>query len=291
MNIDKIEENNIDKNKGYIYLLQIRDENGNKVYKIGKSRILESRLKDYKFKIILFTIKTNNYNILENKLIELIKNKYKIVAGREYFYSNNEEELIYFIINNISIINNYNKNIEIEQNKNIKKIELKYNNITINNYSENYIKGFNEDWDISKIDHQMKEKILISNLIFSKTLEYILNNDVNLNVILNDEIAGIVYNNDKKKYEPMSKKDIIIKSMEKIFKYLKIFYDDIINNNINELSPYLLENIKKDFEDKYILFLRLKSSQNILNESFTSIYNNKKNDSCKKYNYILSNKK
>ena len=40
MNIDKIEEINkkeeINKNKGYIYLLQIRDEIGNKIYKIGK---------------------------------------------------------------------------------------------------------------------------------------------------------------------------------------------------------------------------------------------------------------
>ena len=41
-----------------------------KIYKIGKSKNLESRLKDYKIKIILFTIKTDDCNNLENKFPE-----------------------------------------------------------------------------------------------------------------------------------------------------------------------------------------------------------------------------
>ena len=88
----------------------------------------------------------------------------------------------------------------------------------------------------------------------------------------------------------MSKKDIITKSINKIFKYLKIFYDDILNNNINEISSYLLENIKKEFEHKYKIFFELSSSQETVNNTFTYIYNNKKEDSCKKYNEYINNK-
>jgi hypothetical protein len=189
-------------------------------------------------------------------------------------------------------------NLDKHLKKNIcNKNDITYNNITINNINTtniinyiniNCIKGFDEDWDVSNIDHEMKEKILLSNSKFSKTLENILNNDVNLNVILNDDLSGIVYKNEKQKYELMAKNEILLKSMDKIFKHLKIFYDDIINNNINELSPTLLKNIKKEFENKYNNFFNLSNAKEIVNNSFTVIYNNKKDESTKKYSEIIN---
>ena len=96
-------------NEGYIYLLQITDEKGNKVYKIGRTENLEKRMKNYKFKKILFTIITDDCKIKEAELILLIEQKYKIVSGREYFECDDEKELINFIRINI---NNINDNID-----------------------------------------------------------------------------------------------------------------------------------------------------------------------------------
>ena len=79
-------------NRGYIYLLQLTNEKGSKVYKIGKAEDIESRLKGYKFKKILFSILINDYEEKERYLISLIKNKYSIASGREFFYANEEEE-------------------------------------------------------------------------------------------------------------------------------------------------------------------------------------------------------
>ena len=127
-----------DKN-GYVYLLQINDEKGNKVYKFGKSNDIEKRMKNYKFKKILFNLISDDYSKLEADILLLIKNKYKIIAGREYFECDDEKELIKYIlqyalnIDNIdnkiySVINEYKlieykKNIEYEFNDKIKYLE------------------------------------------------------------------------------------------------------------------------------------------------------------------------
>ena len=164
------------------------------------------------------------------------------------------------------------------------------NNQKIININISYPKGFDEEWDVSKIDDIKKGEILLSNSKFSKTLENILKNDVNLNVILNsDNDIGIVYKNQKNKYEPMSNKEIIELSMEKIYKHLKDFYQEIINNNNNDLSEASLKNELIELEKKYSTFFRLEEAQNIVKNSFTNIYNNRKNEAELKYFELLSN--
>jgi hypothetical protein len=122
-------------NKGYIYLLQLCDEKKKTVYKIGKAEEINSRLKAYNLKNVLFYIFINDYENIEKYLISIIKNKYEIATGREFFYCNdNEEEIITFFMNNI--INNYNKpeRIIIEHEiynykKNIdKQLSIEYDN-------------------------------------------------------------------------------------------------------------------------------------------------------------------
>jgi hypothetical protein len=89
------------------------------------------------------------------------------------------------------------------------------------------IKGFDEEWDISHIEHLKKGEILFTNSKFTKTLEIILNNVINLNVIMNneDDKTGIVYLHKKNRYEPMMKKEIIELSMKKLYNHIKIFYN------------------------------------------------------------------
>ena len=189
-------------------------------------------------------------------------NNYKCLECNKYFY-------------NKSNLTKHQKNVCLKtpevyiENQNI----ININNI--NNININYIKGFDEDWDTSKINADKKGEILLSNSKFTKTLE----NDVNLNVILNENNIGIVYKHEKNKYEPMIYKDIIEKSMEKIYKHLKDFYYEIINNNPNDLSIVALENELAELEKKYINFFTVSEAENIVNKTFTSIYNKNKDKS------------
>ena len=176
--------------KGHIYLLQINDENGNKVYKFGKSNDIEKRMKNYKFKKILFNLISDDYSKLEDDILLLIKNKYKIISGREYFECNDEKELIKYIlqyalnIDNIdnkiySVINEYKlieykKNIEYEFNDKIKYLEQinndKYNLIIELNAKKDELEKINLD-NIEKnnkiIENYELEKIELNKVIIN----------------------------------------------------------------------------------------------------------------------------
>lgn len=182
-----------------------------------------------------------------------------------------------------------------DQKNNVQNIGVQNNIINNNqkiiNININYLKGFDEDWDVSKIDDKKKGEILLSNSKFSKTLENILKNDVNLNVILNNDDIGMVYKNEKNKYEPMKNKDIIELSMEKVYKHLKDFYREIMKNNINDLSETSLKNELVELEKKYSKFFRLEEAQNIVKNSFTQIYNTHKQDAEQKYYELLEDEK
>ena len=101
----------------------------------------------------------------------------------------------------------------------------------------------------------------------------------------------MVYKNEKNKYEPMTNKDIIEVSMEKIYKHLKDFYKEITKNNINDLSENALKSELIELEKKYSRFFRLEEAQTIVNNSFTQIYNTHKEDAEKKYYESLEDEK
>lgn len=153
-------------------------------------------------------------------------------------------------------------------------------NIVIN---INYPRGFDEDWDVSKIDNNLKEKLLMSDTKFSKTLENILENERNLNVILCGDDAGVVFKTNKNKYEPMSINDIIEKSMEKIFGHLLDFCEDIKKSEKeikdNELIDYITKNLKIKYRD----FTKVEKIKELVKNSFSSIYNERKEMAEKKY--------
>lgn len=181
----------------------------------------------------------------------------------------------------------HNTSINNFQNINVQNVINNINN-TIN-INLNCIKGFDEDWDVSLIDNLKKGEILLSNSKFSKTLENILNNDLNLNVIIEDNEIGIVYKALTNKYLPMKCKDIIDESMKKIYKHLKDFYNDIINNNINDISETALKNELIELENKYKKFFTTDEAKNIVNKCFLSIYNNNKEKSENVYYDMINN--
>ena len=192
---------------------------------------------------------------------------------------------------------NLNKHIKLVCQKNVGNItniqNIGVQNITnkIININLNMIKGFDQDWDTTDIDHKKKGEILLSNSKFTKTLENILKNNINLNVVMNeeDDKTGMVYIDQKKNYELITKEEIIDCSMKKVYNHLKDFYNEIINNNKDDLSIKSLENELKIFEEKYRDFLNFEDAKNIVNNAFSKLYNKKKDEAESIYNNFIDN--
>ena len=221
---------------------------------------------------------TNHENKTNNEINNTNENKFICDNCKSCF--TNKSNLNRHIKNNkcISLITNITNNTVIHQN-NIININLKL------------IKSFDDDWDVSNIDNSMKNILLLSNMKYTKTLEHILNNDVNLNVIIQDESNnGIVYKNSTDKFKPMTINDIIDKSMDKLHKHLQVFHNEIQENNEFNISDEYLEKGKDIIDKKYDDYKKNKDVQTKVKEYITSIYNNKRNDTLKLYQELLNDK-
>lgn len=167
----------------------------------------------------------------------------------------------------------------IQHVNNVQNIGVQ-NNIIIN---INSIKGFDEEWNISNISKDMREKLLLSDKKFTNTLQKILSDDQNLNVILKDETTGFVYKNDKNDYEAMNIKDIFEGSMDKIYKHLHDFFTEIINNNKNDIRVNILKNELREVDRKYQNYKEDLILNNNVNSCLSNIFDERKNDAIDKY--------
>ena len=125
------------------------------------------------------------------------------------------------------------------------------NNINITNIIVNIPKmiPFDKDWDLSHIDDREKCLLLFSNIMYTKLLEEILKNDINLNVIIDkDTKTGLVYSTDnlEEKYVNMDYEKIIKTSMEKLNKNLNDILDENKDKNLDYLN-ICEENINNKF--------------------------------------------
>jgi hypothetical protein len=129
--------------------------------------------------------------------------------------------------------------------------------------------SFDTDWDLSKIDQSNIHKILFSNVMYTKLLEEILKNEINLNVIIENETnSGLVYKNDIEKYVSMKLKDIVDKSMVKL------------NKQLCELHTNMID---ASFLDDYV-----KKSKDIIDSKINDYKNNTNNIQEKVDEYIIS---
>jgi len=163
-------------------------------------------------------------------------------------------------------INLDNKKILIDGNNNLNNTtnnQCITNNIT--NIYLDYKKPipFDGQWDISMIDQIYKERLIFSNFMYTKLLEEILKNEINLNVIIDkSNDSGIVYKNDIDKYIQMKSKDIIDNTMDKLKKHLLDFNNEsekfslidcinLSNRTIEKKHENYVDNekIKKDVKD------------------------------------------
>jgi len=186
------------------------------------------------------------------------------------------------IKNSIECINEgNNNNINNNITNNITNIHIDIKNII----------PFDEDWDISNIDDYIKTKIIFSNIMYTKLLEEILKNEMNLNIIINkDDDSGLVYKNDIDKYINMKIKDIIDKSMEKLHKNLIDFNKNIFNENFYQKSfiNTLLES-KNLIETKHLDYKNNLEIQKNVIDYISDMFEKKKVDALEISNKILNN--
>ena len=202
------------------------------------------------------------------------------------------------VFNNKSNLNKHMKNnvcnsenIDIEQKEvsqitNIQNIGIQNNIININ---INSLRGFDEDWNISNITKDMREKILLSDKKFTNTLENILKNDENLNIILKDKATGFVYKTKNNDYEVMHVKDILEESMDKIYKHLRYFFSEIVDNNKNDIRIDILENELKEVDKKYQTYKNSIMINNNVNNCLSNIFDDKKIEAIEKFIKIKNN--
>jgi hypothetical protein len=155
--------------------------------------------------------------------------------------------------------------------------------INNNVYNEKIILGFDEDWNIVNITNEYKEKLLLSESKFTNTLKYILNNEINFNIIIKDINIGFIYNFKNNQYEAKNTEDIFDLLIDKIYLNLVNFYNDL--NIEKNMDIDLLNSIN----NKYNLYKKNLITKNEVNNCLFKIYNDIKTESIKKLMEIIIN--
>ena len=182
----------------------------------------------------------------------------------------------------------YNMSL-IRINKTINKVNNLEKHENKNEYENIIIRSFDEDWDDTKMDEKTKIMVVLADTKYTKTLEFLLENNVNLNVLIDyTGDNGLVYKNNN--FEIMSIKDIVKKSMNKIYNLLHKFYQDIELNNIHNIKWAYLEEEKKMIENKYNEYISNNDTEEKVIHFMKDIYHKKRGETIKLCNNIIINK-
>lgn len=196
-----------------------------------------------------------------------------------------KEKLLKNITNNTYIQKNIEQNIENQQinNHQINNININvYNNSNIiESEAKKILKNFNEDWDISKIDLQKKLLLLLSDNKYSNTMEEILKNDKNMNVLLDENNqSGIVFQENK--FMSVDNDEIIVTTMYKLYNHLLKFYNDIKNDEDNLVNKDLKKH-KDNIQEKYNDFNKNNITKELVKNILIDIFHNKKEEIIEKF--------
>ena len=136
--------------------------------------------------------------------------------------------------------------------------------------SKNITISFDDNFNASKIDNNKKLMLLISTSKFTKTLEKLLENKVNLNVLIDITTDnGLVYN---KEFINMKHTDIIKKTMSKLYKILIDFHNDILYDNEIDMDKKSLDLILETINNDYNNFINNDEFRQNIIIDITNIY-------------------
>jgi hypothetical protein len=223
-------------------------------YEKSSNEILEDNTKDNKNKHYC------------NYCDKYFHNKSNINKHQNTKICNKNKQLYISNINKDCTVNNIINNINTNNN-NIQKIGVQNNYYVIND-----LRGFDQDWNISLITQETKEKLLLSDKKFTNTLNNILKNKDNCNVVIKNDNTGYVYIDKKKDYEAKRITDICEESMDKIHKYLTGFFKETINNNINDIKVDILEKEMNEVNNKFSAYKESLKTYRGVNQCFSNIF-------------------
>lgn len=244
-----------------------------------------------KYKELKKNIESINKNDDNSSIASDISDEYS-----EYSFSTQNQDGLKFICTkcNKFFKNKSNLNRHINKNRCISNI-TNINGATLNqqnniiNINLKIMRPFDDDWDTSQIDSTLKNLLLLSNMKYTKTLEHILSNESNLNVIIEDDLNnGIVYKNDTEKFKQMTITDIVDKSMDKLHKHLQNFHNEINEHNDFNINKEYLEEEKDIIQQKYDEYKSNKYVKSKVQEFITNIYNSKKKETIQLYQDLLT---
>ena len=174
--------------------------------------------------------------------------------------------------NKVNIINDFDNENENENEKNMIEIY-------------NIIKSFDDKWDINHIDENKKLILLLNNHKFPATLENILENEVNLNVLIDNTTEnGLIYNNNK--IIKINIKEIVQKTLDKLLITLVDFRNDISYINPNNIDVDILDQQIELVKQQYKDFQKNNSTQNNIITIIKNIYSKKNNITFKSFKKI-----
>jgi len=133
---------------------------------------------------------------------------------------------------------------------------------------------FNDNWDLSEIDNKQKLILLLQISKFTKTLEIILDNELNLNLIFEDNDKCLVYV--KKSLVVLESKFIYTKIMDKLCKLLCEFHSDLSTSNILTINPSIFDSELTVLKIKYDSYVKDEELQGKVNALIKFIYDKKK---------------
>jgi len=188
---------------------------------------------------------------------------------------------------NHNIIQHEQKIINYDNCNNTQNIQ---NNININiELPKGDLVSFNDKWCVDHIDKNVKTLLFMSTYKYTKTLEYILQNDKNRNVLLdNTSQTGLIYEGDKNTFSEMKIEDIVDKSLKKLYDHLNEFHEDISKSNVynfmldNEIIKENMEIIEKKING----FNESDKIKQIVTQNISDIFNKYKTETKDKYQTI-----
>jgi hypothetical protein len=191
--------------------------------------------------------------------------------------------------NSIILNNNNNLSINGDSNLSINGDSNVVNNTINNNINISIIQppiSFDDKWDITHLNNDEKTVLILSMVKYTKTLEYLLKNKNNQNVLIDkDSNLGLVYNNNS--IEKMSIEEICDKSFNKIHDHLKNFYDDVDKINTAEVDKKYIDTEKKSMKIKYLKYRdNDDNAKKIANENLVHIFDKVKDETIENFNEI-----
>ena len=251
-----------------------------------------------------FSNRTSKYNISKttSEFIDELKKSYKNKIKTCKFCNKNFQkysDLEYHLFECIEINDDDIKNniINIDNSINNDNSITNNNNITnnINNNINNYhihfdnkkLISFNDEWNTDHLNIDKKICLFLSTFKFTKTLECILENDTNKNILMNnDNKTGIIYNgDDQNQFDTLNSEDILKKSIMKLYKHLKDFEDEIIQTNTKDylIPTKLINQSSKILDDRINDYKKNDTTKESVNNLISNIFNKYKEHVKDKY--------